>query len=167
MDIVIPLPEGVKLILIGAPLLLFGIAALLRGRRFRERWLPPILVSLICAAAYVVVMRPMRFSWNDGGIVDGSFLGDRTIPWSSIREAQLIPNYCATDFRPVRRTSGTAYHGYAGGWFQLANGSRMRVFLAPGTADALLVTTTDASYLYAPPHFEQFRAAVEQHVGRR
>ena len=161
MEVVVPGPIQVTYFLIGLPLFITVVALALRGKPILHRILMVLVVSAACLTFYLLAMGPMRFSWDEKGIVDATFQDPIHIAWSDIREARLIPNYERSEFRPSVRTMGTAYAGYGAGNFRLANGMNVRVFLTPETNDALLITTGNGTYLYAPPHFELFRREVE------
>ena len=167
MEIVVPPPAQVLWFLAGLPVLMVFVGLALRGRPLVHRILPVVLVSAACAAVWHFALGPMRFSWDRQGIRDGTFGDVRVIAWADVREVRLVRGFRQSGFRPVRRTNGTAYSGWCSGPWQLADGSSLRVFIEPSSADALLLTTGDATYLWAPGPFERFVEDVRRGTGRK
>jgi hypothetical protein len=77
----------------------------------------------------------------------------RLIPAQSIKiaEARLFHWPQEPGFRPAGRTNGTAFPGYAAGWFRLRNGSSALLFVTDMNQPALCVPTTDGYVLIATP----------------
>jgi hypothetical protein len=157
----VPSPAVINYFLIGCPLFFAFLALLLRGRSVIQRVLMIVVVSAACLLFHLFGPGPMRFSWSQEGILDASFREVQHIAWSQISELRLVKNFRSSEVKPVLRTSGVAHDGFSAGFYKVANGATLRVFLAPQSCDALLIRTSTATYLYAPPSFELFRHLAE------
>lgn len=168
MEIVVAPPPQVLWFVIGLPVVI-AVVVLSAGAVKRTPWphlLAPIVLSVgASAAVYHWALRPMVFAWNEQGLRDQTFGAELQVPWADVSSARLVRHYLSTDYRPTRRTHGTAYGSYRSGWFTLANGTNARVFLMlDDSPDALLLNAGETTYLYAPRSFDSFLEAVRQHV---
>ena len=166
MEIVVPPPVQALWFLGSLPVLALIVAFSLRGRPLVHRLLPVAVVSVACAAAWHLALRPMRFAWDRDGVRDGTFGAVRAIAWADVRDVRLVRGFWKSEVRPVRRTKGTAYSGWCSGEWQLADGRGVRVFIEPSSCDALLVTTADATYLWALGFFARFVDDVRRETGK-
>jgi hypothetical protein len=164
MEIVVPPPAAVRCFLFGLPAGIGLLALLLRGKPVVHRILMFVVVAAACLGISWFALRPMRFAWDESGIRDATFGEERRMAWSEIRSVEVVRCYNRTDFRPIRRTSGTAYSGWRSGEFEVASGATLRVFLEPEVADAVVLRTADSTYLYAPRSFESFLEVVKRHT---
>jgi hypothetical protein len=166
MEIVVPPPAQVLWFLAGLPALMVIVALALRGKPLVHRVLPVLVVSMACALVWRFALRPLRFSWDQQGVRDGTFGEDRTIGWADVRDVRFVHDLWRSDVRPARRTNGTYYSGWCAGTWQAANGTTFRVFIEPSSVDGLLVTTGDATYLWAPRSFDRFVEEVRRGTGK-
>lgn len=166
MEIVVPPPAQALWFLAGLPVLAAIVGISLRGRPLVHRVLPVVVVSAACAVAWRFALRPMRFAWDRDGVRDGTFGMERVVRWSDVRDVRLVRDFRRSDARPVRRTKGTYYDGWCSGTWQVADGRSLRVFVDPSSSDALLVTTADETYLWAPGSFSRFVEEVRRGTGK-
>ena len=70
------------------------------------------------------------------------------------------------ELEPKRRTMGTGLPGYQAGWFQLANGETVLLYLTNRAKAVYVRTTNDYGLILSPDDPEGFMAALRQMPGR-
>ncbi len=146
------MPDAVRYALYGTPLVV-TLLSLVSRKSIANRIAGVVIAWIVCGSLALFVLRPMHFGWDAAGIHDQTFGPVVTIPWTDVRDARIIPGYLRTGYAPVVRTGGTAFGHVRSGYFRLANGMNVRVFIQGGSDDALLLQTPERTYLYAPNDF--------------
>lgn len=167
MEIIVPPPSGVLYIAIALPIFVSAVVLIAARNRPLMGRLAAIGIALVVSAGVLSFgFKSVRFGWDESGIHDGSFGARRDIAWSEIQEVERVHDFLNTEYRLMLRTNGSAYGNFRAGYFRIASGSTLRVFILTENRDALVVRTHDETYLFAPSPFEPFVAAVRAHTGK-
>jgi hypothetical protein len=160
MQIAIETPIILLWIILGADLVAIASILLKKGKLL-VRLIAVAAVAVLSAVLLLLVYRPHSLSLTAAGIVDGTYGRRITTPWSEVREARLVRDFAAGEYRPTLKVNGNGLARLKTGWFKLANGRTARV-LIQSSADALLLETEHALYLLAPDRLAELVAAVRE-----
>ena len=109
-------------------------------------------------------VRSARFEISPVGLRLVGDVWGRTIPWDliDVGGAKSLDLRVAPEYRPKRRTMGTALPGYRSGWFRLRNGEKALAYVTDGSRTAYVPTSDGYSLLLSLEAPDAFLRALEE-----
>ena len=162
-EIIFRPPNAILYVAIG--IFVIGVLSTLVKRGEWPRKLIALAIIVAVSGALVLVLyRPTTLSLDPEGIRLGG-LRPVELKWSEVRNAYLESNLPASPYRPTLRTRGVALGDYRSGRFVLSNGDPARVMMERSD-QAVIIVTSDLTYLFAPEEIDTLVAAVNQYYVR-
>ena len=135
----------------------------------RPLWfLVPVFLLWLAGMAFLGVVwfgsQRARFEVSPAGLRLRGDLYARLIPASRLRggAARLVDLRTAPEYRPTRRTFGTGLPGYAAGWFRLASGEKVLLYLTDRTRAVYIPTRDGYAVLVSPADPPALLAALQR-----
>lgn len=168
MQLAVDPPIQLPWILAGIPVFLAVVmlgVGFIKPLPWAQRVVPVVLACVVSGTIFHFAWKPLRFGCDETGIHDDTFGREELIRWSDVQEARLVHRYWEGELALKRRTSGTSYEGVRAGWFELANGTKAKVFVTVGaTEDALLLRTSTGVRLYSVRGMAALVETARRHV---
>lgn len=156
-----------SLLITAGVLVIAGILLLMRTNRSPARRFIGLVICIALTGTLLLRYRTRELIVDESGITADTY-GRPAILWPDVAEAAYIPVLSASRYmpRPTLKSSfrviGFARARY--GWFDSASGERALFALQRYDGDAVIVTTSDTAYVFAPSDVHGLAEAIAAHV---
>jgi hypothetical protein len=156
-----------SLLVVAAVLLIVGILSLVLGSRAPGRKGIRFVIAIALAVVMLLRYQSYELTVDDAGIAADTY-GQPVILWAEVEEARYVPMLSASRYMPrptlKSRLRIIGYNRARYGRFDSASGERALFALQRFDADAIVVATSESTYVFAPSDVRGLADAIAEHV---